>query len=250
MKWEMSILAALCLSPLMSGISAAEDALLPEPSTDMVREAQAKLKVSFNNLSIVDFRESPLPGLYQADIGGRIVYYSPDPELLIFGQIFDKTGTDLTSLALSETHLKRRKVVDLDKALTIGATHGPEIVEFTNPECGYCRLLNNFFEAEFEQGRPVRRKIIFSTSTETGLRQAEHILCAENPELAFSEVYAGAAPSRLNSCPEGRERAEAHARMSRQAGIQGTPTVWLDDRTVEGFRSGEILAFLQTKRGK
>jgi thiol:disulfide interchange protein DsbC len=211
--------------------------------------AEARMGVTFANLSIVDFRASPLPGLFQADIGGRIVYYSPEPELLIFGQIFDKNGVDLTSQALSETHKKRAELVELDKALAIGPVGAPEIVEFSNPDCGYCRLMNNFVRSEAEQGRPMRRKIIFTAYTEASQKKAEHILCSKDPEKAFHEIYGGASPKALATCREGRALVEAHARMSRSAGIQGTPTLWLDGRTVGGFRQGELTAFLQSKKG-
>jgi thiol:disulfide interchange protein DsbC len=232
---------------LAAGIAQAGEA--PATPDTLRAAAQARMGVTFANLSIVDFRASPLPGLYQADIGGRIVYYSPEPELLLFGQIFDKNGVDLTSQALSETHKKRANRVDLEKALMIGPAGAPEIVEFSNPDCGYCRLLNNFVRGEAEQGRPLRRKIIFTAYTDEARKKAEHILCAKDPEKAFHEIYQGAAPKALLTCREGRELVLAHAEMSRSAGIQGTPTLWLDGRTVEGFRQGELTAFLQSKRG-
>lgn len=214
----------------------------------LVAAAEQKMGVTFQNMSIVDFREAPLPGLYQADIGGRIVYYSPDPEALIFGQIFDKNGVDLTAKALQETHAKRQALVDLGDALAIGPAGAPEFVEFSNPDCGYCRLLNNYVLTEEEQGRPVRRKIIFTGLNESALSKATHILCSDDPARAFNEIYNGRAPNTLNDCPQGRARAERHAQMAKAAGIQGTPTLWLDGRPVEGFRQGELAAFLQSKR--
>lgn len=206
--------------------------------------------VTFQNLSVVDFRASPLPGLFQADIGGHIVYYSPDPELIIFGQMFDRSGVDLTALALEETQGKRADLVDLSKALVLGPAGAPEIVEFSNPDCGYCRMLNNFIRTEAEQGRPIRRKVIFAAYAEQSQRKVEHILCSDDPEKAFDEIYGGASPKHLRMCAKGHELALAHAQMSKSVGVQGTPTLWLDGRTVEGFRQGELMAFLTSKRGK
>lgn len=216
----------------------------------LTEAAERRMGVTFHNLSIVDFRPGPLPGLFQADIGGRVVYYSPDPELIFFGQIFDRNGVDLTSQALQETQAKRADLIDLERAFIIGPAGAPEIVEFSNPDCGYCRMMNNFAQTEAEQGRPIRRKIIFAAYAEAALRKVEHILCADNPEKAFHEIYGGASPKAMKSCPKGRALALAHAEMSRSVGIQGTPTLWLDGRTVEGFRQGEIVAFLAAKRGK
>lgn len=246
MKWTAFSLGVASASMLAS-LAAAEEGSAGQSLTEL---AERRMGVTFHNLSIVDFRPGPMPGLFQADIGGRIVYYSPDPELIFFGQIFDRNGVDLTSQALAETQGKRADLVDLDRALVLGPAGAPEIVEFSNPDCGYCRMMNNFAQTEAEQGRPIRRKIIFTAYTESSLRKVEHILCADNPEKAFHETYGGASPKAMNSCPKGRELALAHAEMSRSAGIQGTPTLWLDGRTVEGFRQGEIVAFLAAKRGK
>ena len=238
--------SALAVCAPVAGAHAADE----DAASTLVARAEQQMAITFQNMSIVDFRESQMPGLYQADIGGRIVYYSPDPELLIFGQMFDRSGVDLTSLALSETHAKRRELVDLDKALQIGPTDAPEIVEFSNPDCGVCRMMNNFVTSEEEQGRPIRRKIIFSVFTAQAKAKAEHILCSDDRDSAYQEIYGGSTPEKMNSCPEGHELVETHAQMSRSVGIQGTPTLWLDGRTVQGFRQGEIVAFLQSKRGK
>ncbi|MEM6415474.1 MAG: DsbC family protein [Pseudomonadota bacterium] len=237
----------------------AEDHSLVSATTEFVEKTERQMKTTFHSLSITDYRPAPIPGLFQADIGGRIVYYFPGQkgegsdanvgEMLVFGQIFDAQGVDLTSQALQETQQQKMAEIDLDLALTFGPEGAPEIVEFTNPDCGYCRLLNNFVGAQTELGQPISRKIIFATYTKQSLKKAEHILCSPDKEVAFNEIYGGAAPDLL-SCSEGREIAEAHAQMSRSIGVQGTPTVWLDGRPVEGFRQGEIMAFLQSKRQK
>ncbi|MEO0880550.1 MAG: thioredoxin fold domain-containing protein, partial [Pseudomonadota bacterium] len=258
---DPSILAALAMSTALTALAVSPSNAQPQqpvtPDQSVIAKAEAQMGVTFSNMSIVDFRESPIDGLYQADIGGRIVYYYPDdqdgdgvPEdsMLIFGQIFNQAGVDLTSLALQETQAKRQELVDLDKALVLGPPDAPAIVEFSNPDCGYCRSLNRFLESEAEQGHPVRRKIIFSAWSAASLKKVEHILCAEDQEASFNEVYGGVQPETLTTCPEGKALAEAHAHMSRSVGIQGTPTLWLDGRSVEGFRQAELVAFLQAKR--
>ncbi len=256
---RLPLSSALVLSLTLFASASADDATTVSETKDFVETTQERMKTTFHNLSITDYRPSPIPGLFQADIGGRIVYYFPGTdnegaetqvgEMLVFGQIFDASGVDLTSQALQQTQQRKMAEIDLGLALTLGPEGAPEFVEFTNPDCGYCRLLNNFVGSQIELGQPVRRKVIFASYTEQSLKKAEHILCSADREAAYNEIYGGAAPELL-SCPEGRKTAEAHAQMSRAIGIQGTPTVWLDGRPVEGFRQGEIMAFLQAKRQK
>lgn len=243
----------------LSAVAYADDVPENAAALDFVAETQERMKTTFHNLAITDYRPSPIPGLFQADVGGRIIYYYPGhstedgdedvEEMLIFGQIFDAAGNDLTSQAVQERQQLKLSQVDLDQALIIGPEGAPEVVEFSNPSCPYCRVLNNFFNVEAESGRPVRRKIVLTAYTEVDLNKSEHIFCAEDPARALDEIYGGAV-SELNTCPDGREKAEAHALMSRTVGITGTPTLWLDGRPVEGFRQGEIVAFLKSKRSK
>ena len=238
--------AALCIAGSAGHADTPAEAQL---STDeLVSAAEARMAMTFQNMSIVDFRESPLNGLYQADIGGRVVYYSPEPELLIFGEMYDRTGVNLTARAQQETLQKKLGALELDDALVIGPPNGVEIVEFSNPNCGYCRALDRFFRVQAEEAGPIRRRVIFAAFEDNAAAKAEHILCSEDPEQAFEEIYGGTEPREYATCPDGRATLEAHVQMSRSMGVAGTPTLLLDGRPVEGFRQGEILAFLNSKR--
>ena len=68
-------------------------------------------------------------------MGGGIVYYHPQAEVLIFGEIFSKDGRSLTaeSLALSAAEIYEQ--LPLEKALVVGPEDGIPIVEFTDPDC-------------------------------------------------------------------------------------------------------------------
>ena len=67
-----------------------------------LQQAEEKIRASFSNLTFSDFEPSPVPGFFQVTSGGRLIYYSPDPELLIFGQVFNNKGEDLTARELAE----------------------------------------------------------------------------------------------------------------------------------------------------
>ena len=63
-------------------------------------EAQQQLRQSFANLTFEDFGPAPVKGpLYQASAGGRIIYYAPESEHLLFASVYDKNGINLTALA-------------------------------------------------------------------------------------------------------------------------------------------------------
>ena len=240
-------IALLAATALLVAPASADDATAD--GLDLLHAAQEQMQATFTNLTINSFEPSPLPNVFQADVGGRIVYYSADPELLIFGQIFDRAGVDLTSMAMQAASRTKLANIDLDEALSLGDPDGIEIIEFTNPDCPYCRSLHRFFEVKATEGVRIHRRIVFAVSAETSRLKAEHVLCSDDKSQALNEVMNGGASS-LKSCSRGAALVEAHARMSAEVGVNGTPTLFLDGRPVIGFRAGEITAFLSEMEQK
>ena len=195
-----------------------------------------------------------MPGLYTAFVNGRPIYYVPGSnqgdDYLIFGQVFTADGVDLTAQAVQRHARERMDKLDLSIAVAIGSDDpdAAEIIEFTNPDCGYCRGLDKFLRARTEEGASIRRRIVFSPAGPQARAKSIHVLCAEDADAAFAEIYAGKTRE-LNRCSEGEAALDEHLRVSASAGVTGTPTLLLDGKLVTGFRQGEVEAFLQSKAG-
>lgn len=213
-------------------------------------QAERELRRTFTNLQFEDFGPAPVKGpLYQASAGGRIVYYAPESEHLLFASIFDKNGVNLTALAQEAGTAKRLKAIDTTVAFAAGPENAPTIIEFTDPDCPYCRALDRYWAAKAAEGKPVRRLVFFVSGIHPeAAAKAEHILCSTDKEAAFKAVYAGAAPAVLRTCPEGRAKVEAHARIVGSAGITGTPTLIAGGKLISGFQQAEIEAFLSSAK--
>lgn len=213
-------------------------------------EAEQQLKQSFTNLQFEDFGPAPVQGkIYQATAGGKIVYYAPESEHLLFATIFDKNGVNLTALAQEAGVSQRLKSVDSSQALEIGPKDAPTVIEFTDPDCPYCRALDRYWAAKAAEGQPVRRLIFFVSGIHPeAAAKAEHVLCSVDKTAAFKAVYAGAAPAALQTCAEGRARVEAHAKVVSAAGISGTPTLIAGAKLISGFQQAEIEAFLSSAK--
>lgn len=230
----------------------------PAPSSDPGRlsaaaeDAQRRLALTFTNLKFENFEASPIKGqIYQAMAGGRLLYFAPESEHLIFAAVYDRGGINLT--ALGEEAATRRKLAKIDTgpALAIGPADAPTVIEFTDPECPYCRALDRFWAAKAAEGKPVRRVILFVTGIHAGAAaKAEHILCSADKEAAFKAIYEGAAPAKLLSCAEGRAVVEAQTRVVADAQIGGTPTLIAGDQVISGFRQAELEAFLSASAHK
>jgi thiol:disulfide interchange protein DsbC len=214
-------------------------------ATVALRAAEDQMRASFSNLTFSEFEPSPIPGFYQVSSGGQLLYYSPDPELLIFGQVFNSSGVDLTAQELSERQQESLAAVDLSDALVLGDPDGIEIVEFTNPDCPYCRQLDAFLRVKQSEGHRIKRTIIFTTRHGRSAEKALSVLCAEDPDAAFETLFRGGTVQPA-SCPQGQERLSAHTSVSDQVGVSGTPSLLIAGEFITGFPQAKLEAFLQS----
>ena len=237
--------AALLASPVVCAQEKTEKVLLAKAAA----EAEQQLKQTFTNLQFDDFEPAPVKGaIYQASAGGRIVYYAPESEHLLFASIFDKNGVNLTALAQEAGAAKRLKAIDTAVAFAVGPENAPTIIEFTDPDCPYCRALDRYWAAKAAEGKPVRRLVFFVSGIHPeAAAKAEHILCSSDKEAAFKSIHAGSAPAVLRTCAEGRTKVEAHARIVGSAGITGTPTLIAGGKLISGFQQAELEEFLSEK---
>ncbi|MBR2267201.1 MULTISPECIES: DsbC family protein [Sphingobium] len=248
----LSIAALLAGAAMASAATTAGADPIDDPAllTAAATEAEAKLHQSFTNLQFEDFAPSPVHGpLFQASAGGRILYYAPESNHLLFATIYDKNGVNLTALSQDAAARANLKNLDQSQALLIGPPGAPLVIEFTDPDCPYCRALDRFWAAKAAEGKPVRRQIYFVSGIHPeAASKAEHILCAKDREAAFRATYAGEPPKPLNRCADGAAQVQAHAQAVKSMGISGTPTLILDGQLISGFRQAEIEAWLAKKR--
>ena len=208
--------------------------------------AQAQLHQTFTNLRFEEFGPAPVEGpIYQATAGGRIIYYAPQSEHLLFATVYDRNGVNLTALAQEQGATRRVKAIDPAKALAIGPADAPTVIEFTDPDCPYCQALDRFWSAKAAEGKRVRRLIFFVSGIHpTAAAKAEHILCSADREAAFRAAYSGQTPPVLRQCAEGRAKVAEDAELVAKVGVSGTPTLIADGKRISGFQQAELEAFL------
>ncbi|HEX7783962.1 MAG TPA: DsbC family protein [Sphingobium sp.] len=209
-------------------------------------EAQVKLQQTFTNLQFEDFAPAPVKGpIYQAVAGGKIVYYAPRSEHLLFATVYDRNGVNLTALAQEQGATRRLKAIDPAKALAIGPVDAPTVIEFTDPDCPYCQALDRFWSAKAAEGKPVRRLIFFVSGIHpTAAAKAEHILCSPDREEAFNAAYSGQTPPVLRQCAAGHDKVAEDAELVAKVGVSGTPTLIADGKLISGFQQAELEGFL------
>lgn len=223
-----------------------------EPLTAAAAEAQRQLRQTFTNLTFEDFGPAPVRGpIYQAIAGGRVIYFAPESQHLLFAAIYDKNGLNLTALAQDASARKRLGAINPADALVVGPAGAPKVIEFTDPDCPYCQALERFWLAKEAEGKPVQRLVYFVSGIHPqAAAKAEHILCSPDPQATFKATYGGAQPTSLLKCKAGAEKVARDAETVRKMGVSGTPTLIVDGKLVSGFQQAELENFLETQSRK
>ena len=82
-----------------------------------VRQALAK---AYPGVKAGEIRSSDISGLYEIEAGPNIIYFYPEKDLLVFGEIWSKDGRNVTAEKNAQIGAARLKDVPLDKAVKIG----------------------------------------------------------------------------------------------------------------------------------
>lgn len=209
---------------------------------EQLESAQASVKATFKNLTFTEFKESPIPGIYELNAGGKIIYFEPEKEYLIFGEIFNKEGKSITQQSLFSAR-KDNPIDDLlEYAVVIGDENASKtIVEFTDPDCPYCRSYDRWIN-DHESSSDVKRLVFFDTRLHdsTARPKAIHILCSDNPQAEMKKIFLGIQPSQFNTCDKAQDILKMHASAVVKVGVSGTPSFLLDGNLTVGFRKSTL----------
>lgn len=212
-------------------------------ANDEVRTEKENLMKSFPNLRVDGFRESPLKGLYEITAGEQVFYFSPEG-YLFFGEIWTKDGKNLTAEMREKVVSERLKNLPLDKALKIGS--GPKkVIEFTDPDCPYCRKVDNFLSKRTDVTRYVYfvplRKIHPDAE-----KKARYILSQSDRDKAFHEVFEGSLDGKPLSIADGtqQQQLEEMEKIAAGLGVRGTPALWIEGAHVNGADIQRITGLL------
>lgn len=226
MSFRRSFVATVLLGALLlcfaAVSSAAPEAMKPE----------AALRAAFPQVNFDSISPSEIPGLYEVVSGQHIFYYYPEKDLIITGEMVGKDLKSRTAERRATLATKLVKSLPLDKAVKVG--DGKKVViEFTDPDCPYCRTASLYFTKRSD----VTRYVFFAPLAHpSAITKVEYILGAENKAEAYDAMMLGQEiPAKAKPASEAvKALAQEHLAMARKVGIQGTPTFFIGDQQVVG----------------
>jgi len=196
----------------------------------------AGLKKIYPQMSVNSIKESEIPGLYEVTAGSNIIYFYPEKNYLLFGEIMTKEGKNLTAEKRNLILAANVEKIDLENALKIGSGK-MQVIEITDPDCGYCRKLSKYFERP-EIREKVTQYIMLTSFHPQSLKKAEYIMSASDGEAAYNEVMSGkldkVEPDKITVTQKGEDLIKKQKDSLSGLNIRGTPTLLIDGEVIIG----------------
>jgi thiol:disulfide interchange protein DsbC len=235
------ILASFIVSVIMAA-GLASSCLAGQSETE-VRQTLAK---TFPGMKVGEIRSPDIPGLYEVEAGSNIIYFYPEKGLLVFGEIWTKDGRNVTAEKRAKLAAARLKDVPLDKAVKIGNGRN-KVIEFTDPDCPYCRKAAAFFKGRDD----VTLYVFFFPLPihKEAQAHARYVLCAADKGKALEEVMSGQLDGRETACPDKKADAllREHMDLGTELGVRATPAFWINGQYVAGANIPAIESLLGRK---
>lgn len=236
-RHQPTVLFALLLC-LMTMLSTAAPLL----AAGETAAAEAALRKAFPQVAVDEVTASPLKGLYEVISGNRVLYFSPEKNLLLVGEVYNSEGKSLTKERIGKVMAKKVKDLPLDKAVKIGK--GEKIViEVTDPDCPFCRKASHFFATRTD----VTRYVFFLPLEmhPEAPNKVRYILSSADQAKAYEEVMNG----KFDTTPlppfKDNGLLEIHKKVVEHLGVTGTPNFWIKDNYVSGADIATLTKLLQ-----
>jgi thiol:disulfide interchange protein DsbC len=201
-----------------------------------VAEVKKRFAGAFSEVAelIQGVSETPVAGIYEmATKEGDVLYFAPATGHLLVGKLYDRDGKDLAEGTRNRIALEKLQVYvrARERAITIGS--GPvEVIEITNPDCGYCRKLSKHLDRRPE----LTRRIFMATGPEAA-QEAKYVAAAADQARALREVMSGLYDNDADFATrtyDDKGLIDEHLKLAEQAEVSATPMVIINGSLVSG----------------
>ena len=231
MRFMSVLLLWVCVT--FSGAVAADD-------YDAVRK---KLASQFPALAKATIKPTPSPWLVQVEFDNQIAYATKDGRFLLLGEMINvESRTNLTQAELEAGLREDRMIVMGPRQAKVTMT------VFTDVDCTYCARFHLDVPELNRNGVRVRYLLYPRAGAGTdSYRKAVAAWCAQDRVKAIGLAKAGQ-PIEMKTCAN---PVDEHMRLAEQLGVNGTPTIFLDNgRRIGGYMPAkQMLAYIGVTPG-
>lgn len=209
----------------------------------VMEKPEVSLRKAFPGLPFDSVGQTDITGLYEVISGQNIYYYYPEKDYLFVGEIYAPPGRSITAEKKGELAAKMMKDLPLDKAVKIGSGK-TTVVEFTDPDCPYCRKAYEFFKSRTD----ITRYTFFTPLAHpAAITKIYYILNSGDTEKAYREMFEGKNPVEpaKGYSETVKKLAQEHLNLAKSVGVTGTPTYFINGKLVVGADFQQIEKLLK-----
>jgi thiol:disulfide interchange protein DsbC len=174
-----------------------------------------------------DFRQSPVPGLWELARGADIVYITADARYALAGDLYEvATDTNVSERRRRDARLDMINAVP-ESQMVVFSPKDPKytVTVFTDVDCGYCRKLHSEMAKYNELGIRVRYLFYPRTGPNTeSWDKAVAVWCSPNRNEALTRAKRGEA---VKAAKCGTTPVEHDYELGQEIGLRGTPAILL-----------------------
>jgi thiol:disulfide interchange protein DsbC len=202
-------------APEGQGLSTA--ALAPEQAQAITTNFESR----FPGIHVDLVRGTPMPGLYEIQVGMDLLYSDADANYVLQGSLIDaRSRTDLTAERLEVLQRVSFDSLPLERAIKQVKGDGSRVMAvFEDPNCGYCKQLHQTLR---DVDNVTVYTFLFPILSVDSVSKSRDIWCASDRAQAWTawRVEGQAAAEAKCVAP-----IEANLGLGRKLNIQGTPAV-------------------------
>jgi glutaredoxin len=123
------------------------------------------------------------------------------------------------------------------------------VIEFTDPDCPYCRKASEYLKGKNDMTRYVY--FIPMPAHKDAENKARFILCSNDKAKAYEEVMSGKYDHRkVDACSDEKVSTllKEHRELAAKAGVTGTPSFWINGQFVVGANIPAIEGILKNQK--
>jgi thiol:disulfide interchange protein DsbC len=216
-----TVFAAAVTVAALFGIGVAAQA---DQTTDKLK---ATLQERMGDAEIKSVTKSPIPGIYEINLGSQIVYSDATGNYMLLGDLVDtRTRTNLTEARLSEMNKIDFAKLPFENAVKVVKGDGSrKIAVFSDPNCPYCKQLENTLKSV---DNVTIYTFLYPVLTPDSSVKSKSIWCSQDRSRAWEGwMLDHTAPTAAGGCDT--TAIDKNLKLGQAMNVSGTPTVFLAD---------------------
>jgi thiol:disulfide interchange protein DsbC len=219
-KLRTAIATATALAAMLGvGCSAQAD-----QTTDKIKST---LESRMGDATIKSIDKTPIPGLYEVNLGTQIVYSDASGNYVLLGDLVDtRNSKNLTEARMSEINKIDFAKLPLENAVKVVKGNGSrKIAVFSDPNCPYCKQLETTLKSI---DNVTVYTFLYPVLSPDSTAKSKSIWCSKDRGMTWeSWMLDHKAPSTAGTCDT--TAIDKNLKLGRSMNVTGTPTVFLAD---------------------